>query len=241
MPTRKASAEWKGGLKDGEGNLRLGSGAYEGPYSFRSRFEEGHGTNPEELIAAAHLESKEVVEKARAVASAVKTAAEREAKATRDSAEREANELRTSTKREADILLYAVEKQATKETNEGAEISSVREERRRALAVALAGGRDDPDLGRVETVADGDLAALVARLRDGGARGVRRGAARGGGRRHPACRGRAGRRLAVRRAARRVGPLSAVGVGAVAGAGDAGRALRGVGADRVGRDRGGRR
>lgn len=54
MPTRKASAEWKGGLKDGQGTLRLGSGAYEGPYSFRSRFEEGDGTNPEELIGAAH-------------------------------------------------------------------------------------------------------------------------------------------------------------------------------------------
>src|ERR671911_1512983 len=55
----------------------------------------------EKLIAAAHLESKEVVEKARAVATAVKTAAEREAKATRDSADREANETRGSTKREA--------------------------------------------------------------------------------------------------------------------------------------------
>jgi osmotically inducible protein OsmC len=54
MPTRKASAEWKGGLKDGQGTLKLGSGAYEGPYSFRSRFEEGTGTNPEELIGAAH-------------------------------------------------------------------------------------------------------------------------------------------------------------------------------------------
>lgn len=54
MPTRKASAEWKGGLKEGAGTLELGSGAYEGPYSFRSRFEEGPGTNPEELIGAAH-------------------------------------------------------------------------------------------------------------------------------------------------------------------------------------------
>jgi osmotically inducible protein OsmC len=54
MPTRKASAEWKGGLKEGQGNLKLGSGVYEGPYSFRSRFEEGDGTNPEELIGAAH-------------------------------------------------------------------------------------------------------------------------------------------------------------------------------------------
>lgn len=54
MPTRKASAEWKGGLKEGQGTLKLGSGAYEGPYSFRSRFAEGSGTNPEELIGAAH-------------------------------------------------------------------------------------------------------------------------------------------------------------------------------------------
>ena len=54
MPTRKASAEWKGGLKEGQGTLKLGSGAYEGPYSFRSRFAEGTGTNPEELIGAAH-------------------------------------------------------------------------------------------------------------------------------------------------------------------------------------------
>lgn len=54
MPTRKASAEWKGGLKEGQGTLKLGSGAYEGPYSFSSRFQEGTGTNPEELIGAAH-------------------------------------------------------------------------------------------------------------------------------------------------------------------------------------------
>jgi osmotically inducible protein OsmC len=54
MPTRKASAEWKGGLKEGQGTLKLGSGDYEGPYSFRSRFQEGTGTNPEELIGAAH-------------------------------------------------------------------------------------------------------------------------------------------------------------------------------------------
>ena len=54
MPTRKASAEWKGGLKEGQGTLKLGSGAYEGPYSFRSRFQEGTGTNPEELLGAAH-------------------------------------------------------------------------------------------------------------------------------------------------------------------------------------------
>jgi len=54
MPIRKAEAEWKGGLKDGKGNLKLGSGAFEGPYSFRDRFEDGTNTNPEELIGAAH-------------------------------------------------------------------------------------------------------------------------------------------------------------------------------------------
>ncbi len=54
MPVRKASAAWEGGLKDGSGTMRLGSGAYEGKYSFGSRFEEAPGTNPEELIAAAH-------------------------------------------------------------------------------------------------------------------------------------------------------------------------------------------
>jgi lipoyl-dependent peroxiredoxin len=54
MPTRTASARWNGSLQDGEGTMRLGSGAYEGAYSFKSRFEEGDGTNPEELIGAAH-------------------------------------------------------------------------------------------------------------------------------------------------------------------------------------------
>ena len=54
MPQRKGSAEWKGGLKDGRGSLSLGSGVFEGSYSFGSRFEEGMGTNPEELIGAAH-------------------------------------------------------------------------------------------------------------------------------------------------------------------------------------------
>lgn len=54
MPERTASATWNGTLKEGTGNMRLGGGAYEGEYSFRSRFEEGEGTNPEELIAAAH-------------------------------------------------------------------------------------------------------------------------------------------------------------------------------------------
>jgi osmotically inducible protein OsmC len=54
MPVRKANAVWQGGLKDGSGEMELSSGAYRGAYSFTSRFEEGTGTNPEELIAAAH-------------------------------------------------------------------------------------------------------------------------------------------------------------------------------------------
>jgi osmotically inducible protein OsmC len=54
MATRSSSAEWRGNLKDGSGKMRLGSGAYEGAFSFASRFENGTGTNPEELIAAAH-------------------------------------------------------------------------------------------------------------------------------------------------------------------------------------------
>lgn len=55
MPTRKAEAHWEGNLAEGGGRLKLGSGAFEGPYSFKSRFEEGESaTNPEELIGAAH-------------------------------------------------------------------------------------------------------------------------------------------------------------------------------------------
>lgn len=54
MVARKAEAEWKGDLPSGQGSMSLGSGAYTGAYSFRSRFESGEGTNPEELIAAAH-------------------------------------------------------------------------------------------------------------------------------------------------------------------------------------------
>jgi lipoyl-dependent peroxiredoxin len=53
MATRKASAVWKGTLKEGSGTMKLGSGAFEGAYSFSSRFENGAGTNPEELIGAA--------------------------------------------------------------------------------------------------------------------------------------------------------------------------------------------
>jgi lipoyl-dependent peroxiredoxin len=51
---RKAEARWVGDLKTGKGNVRLGSGAFEGSYSFMSRFENGPGTNPEELLGAAH-------------------------------------------------------------------------------------------------------------------------------------------------------------------------------------------
>src|SRR5438093_7977893 len=54
MATRTGSAVWEGTLKQGKGTMRLGSGAFEGPYSFSSRFESGKGTNPEELIGAAH-------------------------------------------------------------------------------------------------------------------------------------------------------------------------------------------
>jgi osmotically inducible protein OsmC len=54
MPTRNAHAEWNGSLSEGTGTMALGSGAFEGKYSFKSRMEDGPGTNPEELIGAAH-------------------------------------------------------------------------------------------------------------------------------------------------------------------------------------------
>jgi lipoyl-dependent peroxiredoxin len=54
MPKRTAQARWNGSLEQGDGTMAFGSGAYEGAYSFQSRFEEGEGTNPEELIGAAH-------------------------------------------------------------------------------------------------------------------------------------------------------------------------------------------
>ena len=54
MATRNGSAEWRGDLKGGEGDLTVGDGVFKGAYSFASRFEEGEGTNPEELIGAAH-------------------------------------------------------------------------------------------------------------------------------------------------------------------------------------------
>ncbi|PYS71407.1 MAG: peroxiredoxin [Acidobacteria bacterium] len=54
MAKRTASAVWEGTLREGKGTVKLGSGAFEGNYSFASRFEDGVGTNPEELIGAAH-------------------------------------------------------------------------------------------------------------------------------------------------------------------------------------------
>jgi lipoyl-dependent peroxiredoxin len=54
MPQRTAQAQWSGDLKSGSGHMRFGGGAFDGAYSFDSRFGEGAGTNPEELIAAAH-------------------------------------------------------------------------------------------------------------------------------------------------------------------------------------------
>jgi osmotically inducible protein OsmC len=54
MPVRNAEAVWNGTLKEGSGTMSLGSKAFEGAFSYASRFEEGTGTNPEELIGAAH-------------------------------------------------------------------------------------------------------------------------------------------------------------------------------------------
>jgi osmotically inducible protein OsmC len=54
MPIRTASARWQGTLTEGSGTMRTGKGGLEGNYSFKSRFEEGAGTNPEELVGAAH-------------------------------------------------------------------------------------------------------------------------------------------------------------------------------------------
>lgn len=54
MAVRESSAIWTGSLNEGKGTMRLGSGAYEGEFTKASRFEEGPGTNPEELIGAAH-------------------------------------------------------------------------------------------------------------------------------------------------------------------------------------------
>ena len=54
MIDRKADARWEGTLREGKGTIRLGSGAFEGPYSFGTRFQDAAGTNPEELLGAAH-------------------------------------------------------------------------------------------------------------------------------------------------------------------------------------------
>jgi osmotically inducible protein OsmC len=57
MPERTAKAQWEGTIREGGGSVALGSGAFEGPYSFKSRFGDGGAgtaTNPEELIGAAH-------------------------------------------------------------------------------------------------------------------------------------------------------------------------------------------
>lgn len=54
MIARKAHAVWEGTLKEGKGSMQTGTKSFSGPYSFASRFESGSGTNPEELIAAAH-------------------------------------------------------------------------------------------------------------------------------------------------------------------------------------------
>jgi osmotically inducible protein OsmC len=54
LAVRAAEAHWTGTLKEGAGTVRLGSGRYEGPYTWASRFSDGSGTNPEELIGAAH-------------------------------------------------------------------------------------------------------------------------------------------------------------------------------------------
>ena len=54
MVTRTSEAEWRGRVQDGSGSVTLGSGAFQGVYSFGSRFENANGTNPEELLGAAH-------------------------------------------------------------------------------------------------------------------------------------------------------------------------------------------
>ena len=54
MATRNGSAEWRGDLESGTGRITVGNGAHEGPYTYKSRFEDDQGTNPEELLAAAH-------------------------------------------------------------------------------------------------------------------------------------------------------------------------------------------
>ncbi|HEY3291011.1 MAG TPA: OsmC family peroxiredoxin [Anaerolineae bacterium] len=54
MAVRSSEATWLGNLKEGKGTMKVGKGAYEGPFTYASRFESGAGTNPEELLGAAH-------------------------------------------------------------------------------------------------------------------------------------------------------------------------------------------
>ena len=54
MAIRSSFAEWKGTLREGSGTMKVGKTGYEGPFTFASRFETGPGTNPEELVGAAH-------------------------------------------------------------------------------------------------------------------------------------------------------------------------------------------
>ena len=62
MAVRTANARWEGSLREGRGTMALGSGAFEGQYSYSSRFEEGTGTNPEELAARLDVELDRAVE-----------------------------------------------------------------------------------------------------------------------------------------------------------------------------------
>ncbi len=57
MATRKAHARWEGSIKDGRGQVDFGNGAFKSAHSFNSRFEDGKGTNPEELLGAAHAQA----------------------------------------------------------------------------------------------------------------------------------------------------------------------------------------
>lgn len=54
MPIRQSEAQWRGNLFDGKGTMTVGDGVFEGPFTHASRFKEGDGTNPEELLGAAH-------------------------------------------------------------------------------------------------------------------------------------------------------------------------------------------
>ena len=80
MSTSKAEAVWEGVLRSGRGHFKAGSGAFEGDYTFATRFENARGTNPEELIAAAHAACLSMalsaeLEKNRTPATRIKTTA----------------------------------------------------------------------------------------------------------------------------------------------------------------------